>query len=196
MSELNTTSSLNYRPFITVVILLLLFGAGWYILNSRTKHTTQTNKNVAVSPTKTATLSAQLQLPPLWEQKNDVPGFEMKAVKKTITKIKPVVNLVKTTKKDEDQKTYVDKMIKGAKSSFPSLVITKDNLEEKDGFYIRELTGYYYNGKNKISLLMNIYIKKDTVYTLTAAKDSTDNTTTNDEITKIFASVYTTIINK
>jgi hypothetical protein len=74
------------------------------------------------------------------------------------------------------------------------LVITRDQIKEQDGFFVRELGGYYYNGPDMIALKIYIYIKNKTVYTVTASRDYRDSSVMQ-EIDSIITSVYNSIIN-
>jgi hypothetical protein len=182
----------DYRPFTVVVIVVILFTGIWYLTLKLQKKITQPSE---IIPTVIVQQKQEeFELPPGWKRTEES-GFEFRAVKNTDEQIKPVVNLVITTTTESNKDAYVNDIIKGARSSFPSLTITKDTKNKIETMYIRQLTGYYYNGTNKISLQINIYIKGNTVYTLTAAAYN-PNTTVNEEINQIISSVYNSVISR
>lgn len=184
----------DYRPFTVVVILVLLFTAVWYLTVKLQKKLTEPSEVIPTIVAEQKKEQEQFTLPAGWNRTEES-GFEFRAVKDTKEQIKPVVNLVITTTTESNKDEYVNDIIKGARSSFPSLTITKDTKNKSETMYIRQLTGYYYNGTNKISLQINIYIKGNTVYTLTAAAYN-PNTTVNEEINQIISSVYNSVISR
>lgn len=125
-------------------------------------------------------------LPSDWHQV-DSENNQLKLEKTTESGLKPEIVLIKSEKTDNsDPKTYSNKIIAGAKSALPSLRYTSDKTEDENGLYLKTLSGYYYNQKNKILLSQRLYIKDSQVYTLTA---SYDDPQLESEINSIFDSI-------
>lgn len=117
----------------------------------------------------------------------------LKLEKEASAGMKPTIVVITSTTAEKDIPTYVDSLIKGAQSAIPTLVFPINTSQEKDGFYIRTVSGYFMNGANKINNTQQIYVKEGTVYTVTA---SFDNQITLQEVQKVMADIYLQYIKK
>jgi hypothetical protein len=110
-----------------------------------------------------------LKLPENWSKVDDT-AVALKLQKKVDKGLKPEIVLIKSESKDAlTPAKYTDRLIAGARSAISSLRITDDKRNASEGNYSAMLSGYYFNNKTKISLLQRVYIKGETVNTLTAS---------------------------
>ena len=115
------------------------------------------------------TVEQKLNLPESWKQvESSAVAFKLE--KNVVQGIKPQITLVKSESKDALlPKSYVEKLIAGAKSAIPSLRLDPVKTNQDGDIYTAMISGFYYNQKTKISLIQRIIIKDQTVYTLTAS---------------------------
>jgi hypothetical protein len=111
----------------------------------------------------------QFKLPDNWKTvENSTVALKLE---KTVNQgLKPEIVLINSVSKDAlTPAKYIDRLLAGAKSAIPSLRITKDQRSTDKDIYSATVSGYYFNNKTKVNLLQRIYIKGETVSTLTAS---------------------------
>lgn len=147
--------------------------------------------NITPTPVKVNTKA----LPKDWTvSENAVTGnVKVKLEKKVQSGRTPTVVLITSTSSVNDNKKYIDSLIAGAYSALPSLVINKNEEKNVNGYYMRDITGYYYSGAEKVNIRQQIYKKDDKVFTLTASYDDL-NMITDDELTQVFNSLYSSYL--
>jgi hypothetical protein len=57
-----------------------------------------------------------------------------------------------------------------------------------NGYYVRDMTGYYYSGQDKVDIRQQIYKKDSNVYTITASYDDI-NLPSDTELNAVFDSL-------
>ncbi len=173
----------NLKKVIILIIILIFLGGILSLVN----------KKIGLKEEKTEKISPQIKeiliLPDGWSIIAERDGVELKIEKESERMIKPTIVLIKSTKKEANNDLYLEKIIQGAKYAIPSLQITTNQPADQDGFYIRNLRGFYYNGRYQVNLKQRLVIKNNEVWTLTASYDPKEKLLEK-EIEKIFDSVY------
>lgn len=111
-----------------------------------------------------------MDLPEGW-QEVEVAEEEVvvKLTKETESEIETNIVLMKIEDIDyESPEEYTDRLINGAKSALPSLTFSDDEVEEND-YYIRKLTGRYWNAGDQVEVKQQIYVGENEVYVITAS---------------------------
>lgn len=174
---------------LAVVLILVFLAIRAGILPGREKLEKLTQYKLEIE--KPTPIVEEFKVPQGWKRvEKDGEKVELKLEKETKAKIKPIIVLIKSETKETDFASYVDKLIKGAKSALPSLRINSDEEVEKQAYYGRGLTGYYYKGYNRVDIKQTIYIKDNQVYTITASTDPAETEALKDEIESIFDSIF------
>jgi hypothetical protein len=121
------------------------------------------------SPKSLPTSTPSFVLPSNWKTIPDA-KVDLK-LEKTVTQgYIPQIVLTSNTRSDVvDPKIYVDRLIAGTRSTVTGYNTTSDVRNSQPDFYSAQISGYYYNQKQKIALIERLYITKNTVYTLTAS---------------------------
>jgi hypothetical protein len=110
-----------------------------------------------------------LGLPETWKSIGDT-TVALKLEKTVDGTVKPQIVLINSSSKDAlTPAKYTDRLVAGAKSAVPTLRIITDKRNAAENNYSALISGYYFNGKTKINLLQRIYIKGESVSTLTAS---------------------------
>ena len=65
--------------------------------------------------------------------------------------------------------TYVNSLKAGASLTIPSLQYSTDKTEDRNGFYVRHLTGSYANSGQKVYLIQSVVLKDRHLYNVTAS---------------------------
>jgi hypothetical protein len=165
------------------VVLLIVFG----IFTLKTNSNKNTKKDVVIEKTVTPT-PVKINLPEGWTDVTaQTEEVEAKVEKTVDFGVKPTVILLKSQIQEQNTVAYVDKIIQGAKSAISTLTYTTDKTEEKDGFYVRNLQGYYLNGDTRVNVMQRMYVKGNKVYTITA---SYGDATVEEEVQKVMAEIY------
>lgn len=113
--------------------------------------------------------TSSLNLPQGWNSVDSKDAL-LKLEKKTDKGVKPEIVLAKSTSKDAAKPAkYVDRLIAGARSTISTLTITSDKRQSEIGLYTANIAASYFNKKTKINILQRVYVKSETVYTLTAS---------------------------
>lgn len=120
----------------------------------------------------------------------DDPSISLKLERRIEDLVRPTVVMIKSETSETDFSAYLDRLIAGAKRTLPSLKVTSETEEEKEGFHLKKIEAYYYNGGNKVNLRQRVYLKEDRVYTLTASFGQTDPETVSRETETIFDSIF------
>jgi hypothetical protein len=165
----------KYIALIVVVVLVLGF-----VFSRRPNG----NKPIVVD---SQTAKEQLlKLPESWGIIDDA-NVNLKFEKKVDTGLKPQIVFTKTESKEATTSPakYVDRLVAGAKSTIPSFKIVSDKRGSEENLYSALISGYYYNQKQKISILQRVYIKDGSVFTMTASYSSDIGS----EIENIFDSI-------
>lgn len=133
-------------------------------------------------------ISLEEKLPVGWKKvESDNLKTKLKLEKDSQDKIKPTIVWQEIeTQAGKNQAEYVDSLIKGARSVFPSLVFTTNQPEEREDGYLRNLGGYYFNGSNKVGIKQQILAGKDKIQVLTASYLFAKQSDYSDDINKIF----------
>ncbi len=131
--------------------------------------------------------TAGLDLPEAWTEVEDLDDALVGLTRETDSQIATNVVFTQTEEIDyEDPKDYTDQLIAGTKSALTSLNYATDEIEEND-YYIRKLTGSYWQAGTRIGIKQNIYLAEDVVYVITASYDQqTAGEGLTDEINQIF----------
>ncbi len=109
-------------------------------------------------------------LPSGWTQSDDIQGNIILRFQKEITSnYQPTIVLaVSNLNSEVESKDYVPRIIKGARSTIPSLNYTKnETVIDQNGVSITTLNGAYTASRQKINLTQQIYIKGTKIYTVT-----------------------------
>lgn len=161
---------------VAIVILLVILGAsaGLYQSFHPANHTVIedifTKRNNTVSTVKT-----NLTLPPQWSFINeDNTQSDLKIERTSAFVYKPTIVLIQTEVYTEDEKDYVDRLIKGAKVSLSSLTITTDKEESTKNIYTRNLSGTFFIAYQKMNIDQVIIIKDNILYTLTGISQANE----------------------
>lgn len=151
------------KKYIGIALIILAIALGFLVASKKRSAVQTVVTNPVVSQQITSTL------PSGWSQIVD-PTVDVKLEKKVDSGVKPQIVFMKSSSKDaSDSAKYVDRLIAGARSAIPSLVITSTKRNSTESFYSTILTGYYFNQKQKISLSQRVYVKDDSVYTITGS---------------------------
>ncbi len=106
-----------------------------------------------------------------WQEEEGSEGAVVKLSKDSENEIATNIILNKEEEIEyDDPETYTDQLIAGTKSALPSLVYTQDETENND-YFIRQLTGSYWQAGSRIGISQRIYLKNDTAYVITASYD-------------------------
>ncbi len=141
---------------ILVAILLLAATTTYFIVRSRSN---QPVESVIEAPV----------LPSDWQIIEENQGnIIVKLQKKSDKSFLPTMILVSSQIKETDNtKKYIDTLIRGAKSTIPSLVYTSNkSFVDQNGVDNYQLQGYYYSNKQKISIAQYLYIKDQKIFTI------------------------------
>ena len=84
--------------------------------------------------------------------------------------MKPEIAVIQSVSKEASASAaYVDRLIAGARSTVSGLQFVENKRTEIGGVYEAQLEGYYPNQKIKVTVMQRVYIKGETVYTMTAS---------------------------
>jgi hypothetical protein len=109
------------------------------------------------------------RFPQGWSQ-IDSTEADFKLSKEVEEGLRPEVVLISSKSEEAiEPGKYVDRLLAGAKSAVPSLVVVDDGREEEGEVYLATISAYYYNSGKKVDLMWRVYIKGNEVYTLTAS---------------------------
>ncbi|MBI2464759.1 hypothetical protein HYV64_01335 [Candidatus Shapirobacteria bacterium] len=148
------------KRYIALIVVLAL-GVGYFV--SRKTFAPQT---VVKEPIKIEEL---LKMPSGWSQVDDK-DVNLKFEKKVDKGLKPQIVLKVTQSVEASAPAkYTDRLLAGAKSAVPSLRLTGDMRNSLEKYYSAFVTATYVNKGQKINLIQRIYIKENTVNTLTAS---------------------------
>jgi hypothetical protein len=148
------------KRYIALIIVLAL-GVGFFM--SRKTFAPQT---VVKEPIKIEEL---LKMPSGWSQVEDK-DVNLKFEKKVDKGLKPQVVFKETQSTEASTPAkYTDRLIAGTKSAIPSFRVTGDMRNSLEKYYSAFITATYTNKGQKINLIQRVYIKGNTVYTLTAS---------------------------
>ncbi len=137
-------------------------------------------------------VSSSFVLPAGWQEVD--PGKNLfKLTKLTDHPVKPAIVLIKSSLDDSQTSPslYVDRLVDGVRSTVPGYKLISSQSQDIDGFYLRIIQSSYRNSGQTVLLRQNIYLKDNTVYTLTASYPTTD---IDNEIGLIFDNIYKTKI--
>jgi len=175
------------RFYIGALILVFVVLAVLSIVSSRFSRIQQ--------PSSTTSLS-HLVFPQGWrivQSNNDTTLVKLQKVNdKKNPAVVLIYSLVPNGKNPHD---YVESLIKGTFSALPTITLSENKEDQKDGYYIRTLKGSYPSEGKTISVLQMIYIKGKNAYTLTGSYIGSDPSFEK-EITTIFDTLYTGEINR
>lgn len=129
-----------------------------------------------------------INLPDGWQRSEPSQNYLVK-VEKNNPKYKPQVAMSVNLFEDKEISKYTDKLIRGVKATLPGLRYLSDKTTDVDGNYVRSLSGYYYNKNTKINLVQRLVAQENNLYVLTASY--TDDTSSSEEVTKIFDELWT-----
>lgn len=173
----------EYRPYLSVLLLIVVVGGILFLASNAADEITEI-------PTPSPALVEEISYPDDWFEIEDEDAV-FKAQKDIEAEVLPTVVLVTSTAEIENPATYLDSLIQGAKRAISSLVIETESSQEIDNFYMRELSGYYFSGSDKVGIKQRVFVKGDNVHTLTASFLYADDTEPlAQEIEEIFSQVY------
>lgn len=173
----------EYRPYLSVLLLIVVVGGILFLASNAADEITEI-------PTPSPALVEEISYPDDWLEIEDEDAV-FKAQKDIEAEVLPTVVLVTSTAEIENPATYLDSLIQGAKRAISSLVIETESSQEIDNFYMRELSGYYFSGSDKVGIKQRVFVKGDNVHTLTASFLYADDTEPlAQEIEEIFSQVY------
>lgn len=145
-----------------IILIIPLLIALYFSLRS-------SNKPQTVSLDILPPVSQTIELPPSWERVED-PSSLYKFEKKVDQGLKPQIIFAKSESKNApNQDVYLNHLIAGARSAIPSLRVISDERQSFNDYYFSAISAYYYSRNTKINLLQRVYLKGETVYTLTAS---------------------------
>ncbi|MGI5840971.1 MAG: hypothetical protein ACOX6N_02080 [Patescibacteria group bacterium] len=135
------------------------------------------------------TTENQLILPESWFYSEDNQGATLKIEKLSDNDVRPGIILLESDLPPEiTPKTYVDNLIKGARSTLPSLKIISDK-ESVENYYLRSFNSSYTINGQKINIIQRIYVIDSQVYTLTASYLPVEASIESD-VEQIFNSIF------
>lgn len=173
----------EYRPYLSVLLLIVVVGVILFLASNAADEITEI-------PTPSPALVEEISYPDDWLEIEDEDAV-FKAQKDIEAEVLPTVVLVTSTAEIENPATYLDSLVQGAKRAISSLVIETESSQEIDNFYMRELSGYYFSGSDKVGIKQRVFVKGDNVHTLTASFLYADDTEPlAQEIEEIFSQVY------
>jgi hypothetical protein len=173
----------EYRPYLSVLLLIVVVGVILFLASNAADEITEI-------PTPSPALVEKISYPDDWLEIEDE-DVVFKAQKDIEAEVLPTVVLVTSTAEIENPATYLDSLVQGAKRAISSLVIETESSQEIDNFYMRELSGYYFSGSDKVGIKQRVFVKGDNVHTLTASFLYADDTEPlAQEIEEIFSQVY------
>jgi len=173
----------EYRPYLSVLLLIVVVGVILFLASNAADEITEI-------PTPSPALVEEISYPVGWLEIEDEDAV-FKARKDIEAEVLPTVVLVTSTAEIENPATYLDSLVQGAKRAISSLVIETESSQEIDNFYMRELSGYYFSGSDKVGIKQRVFVKGDNVHTLTASFLYADDTEPlAQEIEEIFSQVY------
>lgn len=173
----------EYRPYLSVLLLIVVVGVILFLASNAADEITEI-------PTPSPALVEEISYPDDWLEIEDE-DVVFKAQKDIEAEVLPTVVLVTSTAEIENPATYLDSLVQGAKRAISSLVIETESSQEIDNFYMRELSGYYFSGSDKVGIKQRVFVKGDNVHTLTASFLYADDTEPlAQEIEEIFSQVY------
>lgn len=173
----------EYRPYLSVLLLIVVVGVILFLASNAADEITEI-------PTPSPALVEEISYPDDWLEIEDEDAV-FKAQKDIEAEVLPTVVLVTSTAEIENPATYLDSLVQGAKRAISSLVIETESSQEIDNFYMRELSGYYFSGSDKVGIKQRVFVKGDNVHTLTASFLYADDTELlAQEIEEIFSQVY------
>ena len=173
----------EYRPYLSVLLLIVVVGVILFLASNAADEITEI-------PIPSPALVEEISYPDDWLEIEDEDAV-FKARKDIEAEVLPTVVLVTSTAEIENPATYLDSLVQGAKRAISSLVIETESSQEIDNFYMRELSGYYFSGSDKVGIKQRVFVKGDNVHTLTASFLYADDTEPlAQEIEEIFSQVY------
>jgi hypothetical protein len=169
-SSSNSTSPRYGYVLASLGMVLIIAGLFWYNLKSRQSPVSRfiESRFSTLTPAPT-TVDAKVNLPSGWQLVDTkIETQPVRAQKDTTDSFKPTVVMLKSSlPADSDPQSYITTLVKGAKSTIPSLKYAVNTIA-KDG-QTSHFEGTYLSSKTKIAIVQEIIIKDGTVYTLTAS---------------------------
>ena len=168
-------------PFVIVLIMI-----GFAFANNRPR------SELTIGPEKST-----ISLPQGWAiSAEDQIDFDLKIEKRAEDGlIRPVIVLIESEAEFENDQEYVDSLIAGAKRTIPSLNLDFEK-SEASGFSVWDLSGFYYTGGDKISLVQRLYLKDSQVFALTGSFLEDGETKIQEQVFDIFDQVFESYIKK
>ena len=171
------------KPYLSVLLLIVVVGVILYLASNAADEITDI-------PTPSPVLVEEISYPEGWLEIGDEDVI-FKAQKDIEAEVVPTIVLVSSTAEIENPTEYLDSLVRGAKRAISSLVIETESSQEINNFYIRELSGYYFSGSDKVGIKQRVFIKGDSIHTLTASFLYADDTEElAQEIEEIFSQIY------
>ncbi len=154
--------------FILIVVLIVKKPGVFKISDSLTPTPTQVAEN----------------LPNNWQKVDNTADVVLKYEKTVDSGLKPQIVMAKSElPADTTFEKYTNSLIAGAKSTLPSLKYSQDSLQDN----LRLLSGSYRNSNKPVSVIQRVYLRNQTVYTLTGSYDPSSSTV--EEINTILDSI-------
>ena len=150
------------KKYIAGIILVLVIGVvAFKAIKSR--------RSAEVNPQTLVGQVDSFTLPQGWERVSDSKVM-YKLVKNVNETVKPEIAVIQSVSKEASASAaYVDRLIAGARSTVSGLQFVENKRTEIGGVYEAQLEGYYPNQKIKVKVMQRVYIKGETVYTMTAS---------------------------
>jgi len=156
------------RKYLVIILIIILVGLGIYRYTDFS--TSISIPNLIPQPQSEQEEEEELVFPEKWQVvEENTEDVVVKLSKETDYQI--ATNLVLTKTEDvkyEDQKEYTDRLISGTKNALPSLNYGQDETEEND-YFVRKLSGSYWNDSDRVEIKQAIYLGESTVYVITAS---------------------------
>ncbi|MCL4384324.1 hypothetical protein M1116_02630 [Patescibacteria group bacterium] len=151
-----------------ILIILGIAGFGWYRFNRESLQKLSSTS----APTPTTILAPAFPLG--WTEAPVQNDQVAKLIKETKTGFQPTIVAIKNDYSGTDPQKYTDKLLKGARSAFPTLRVTSDSVDNTGPIFTRTFTGYYFLKGSKIYFKQTLLIKDNRLVTITASSSADD----------------------
>lgn len=109
------------------------------------------------------------QLPENWEVSAESEK-EVVLIRQEDKEIQTKMVLMKSETHVDDFSSYVDRLVRGAEQTLPSLEYSaQSDVETADGWQKIELVGFYFSGGDRINIIQEIYYQDSQLVTMTAS---------------------------
>lgn len=128
------------------------------------------------------------QLPENWEVSSEAENEVVLTRQEEDKEIQTKVVLLETETQVDDFLNYVDRLVKGAEQTLPSLKYSaQSNVETVNDWEKVELIGFYFSGGNRVNIIQEIYYQDSQLMTMTVSYGEVEKEEIESELSDVFS---------